>query len=147
MRILNSTNQPKRIASHEHFCQVLHTRTTDTTPTDTSPSQPVSPPPLAARSTHSSTVHLDPDHILPADVCAEFQAVLQKIDSVFDPSIIGYNGAAGPFEATVNMGPVQPPQRKGRLPQYSATNLLSSKISLMNFAKYITNFRARSNWH
>ena len=25
----------------------------------------------------------------------------------------------GPFEAVVNMGPVQPPQRKGGLPQYS----------------------------
>ena len=70
VRILNSTNQPTRIASHEHFCQALHTRTTDAIPTDTSPFQPVSPPPLAARSTHSSTVHLDPDYILPADVCA-----------------------------------------------------------------------------
>ena len=29
----------------------------------------------------------------------------------------------GPFEAVVNMGPVQPPQRKGRLPQYSKGQL------------------------
>ena len=42
---------------------------------------------------------------------------------MFDPSITGYNGAAGPFEAKVNMGPVEPPQRKGRLPQYGRDKL------------------------
>ena len=34
------------------------------------------------------------------------------------------NGAVGPFEARVNMGPVEPPQRKGRLPQYACHQLL-----------------------
>ena len=44
---------------------------------------------MTAGSTQSSTVNLDPDHILPVDICAEFQAVLQKFDSVFDPFITG----------------------------------------------------------
>lgn len=35
----------------------------------------------------------------------------------------GYNGASGPFQAMVNMGPVQPPQCKGRVPQYSRDKL------------------------
>ena len=35
----------------------------------------------------------------------------------------GYNSYAGQFEAVVNMSPVQPPQRKGRLPQYSKDKL------------------------
>ena len=39
-------------------------------------------------------------------------------------NISGYNGAAGPFEAVVNMGPVQPPQRKCRLPQYAPNKLV-----------------------
>ena len=30
----------------------------------------------------------------------------------------------GPFEAKINMGPVQPPQRKGRVPQYACDKLL-----------------------
>ena len=38
--------------------------------------------------------------------------------------VTGYNGAVGPFEAVVNMGPVQPPQCKGRLPQYSHNKLV-----------------------
>ena len=33
-------------------------------------------------------------------------------------------GALGPFEAIVNMSPVQPPQRKSRLPQYSRNKLV-----------------------
>ena len=42
----------------------------------------------------------------------------------FDPRFKGYNGAVGPFKAVVNMGPVQPPQRKGRLPLYSRDKLV-----------------------
>lgn len=40
---------------------------------------------------------------------------------MFNPK--GYNGAVGPHEAKVNMGPVQAPQRKGRVPQYSKNQL------------------------
>ena len=40
-------------------------------------------------------------------------------DPVFNPRLGGYNGAVGKFEASINMGPVLPPQRKGRLPHYS----------------------------
>ena len=41
---------------------------------------------------------------------------LCEFDSVIDPMYQGYNGAAGPFEAIVDMGTAQPPQHKGRLP-------------------------------
>ena len=44
---------------------------------------------------------------------------MQQYVDVFDPSYRGYNGNVGPFEAVVNMGPVEPPQRKGQLPQYA----------------------------
>ena len=54
---------------------------------------------------------------LPQDIQAEFYSLMKESDSVFDPNFKGYNGAAGPFQAKVNMGPVEPPQRKGRLPQ------------------------------
>jgi hypothetical protein len=42
---------------------------------------------------------------------------------VFDPHFSGYNGALGPFKAVVNMGPIQPPQRKGRVLQYTRNKL------------------------
>ena len=43
---------------------------------------------------------------------------------MFNPSTSGHNGAVEKFEATINMGPVLPPQRKGRVPQYSRDKLV-----------------------
>ena len=61
---------------------------------------------------------------------ASFRFLFSDFDSVFDPTIQGYNGAVGPFEAKVNMGPVEPPRRKGRLPQYARNKLWTSKTTL-----------------
>ena len=62
---------------------------------------------------------VDPDNLLPDQSRLKFQQLLQEYDHVFDPKIIGYSGADGPIQATVNIGPVQPPQHKRRIPQYS----------------------------
>ena len=53
---------------------------------------------------------------------SEFSRLVKEYDDVFDKNISGYNSAAGPFEAVVNMA-VQDPQRKGRLPQYAPNKL------------------------
>jgi hypothetical protein len=45
--------------------------------------------------------------------------------TMFNPDFEGYNGASGTLKAVVNMGPVKPPQWKGRLPQYNK-HLLST---------------------
>ena len=66
--------------------------------------------------------------ILPEVVRAHFQSLLSKYDSVFEPQLPGYNRSTGPYQAEVNMGPVKPPQRKGRLPQY-ACNMLVEHIT------------------
>ena len=73
---------------------------------------------------HNSSLRLDPENALPPDIRAKFQELHDDYDKVFDPRIKGYNGAAGSFEAQVNMGPVEPPQRKGRLPQYARNKLV-----------------------
>lgn len=49
--------------------------------------------------------------------------MLQANDDIFNSTIVGNNGAAGPVEATVNVGPVQLPQRKGHVSQYSRHKL------------------------
>ena len=66
---------------------------------------------------------LDPDNMFAHDELSKFCALLEEYDEVFDPVFQGYNGAEGPFEAVVNMSPVQPPQRKGHLPQYAHDKL------------------------
>ena len=66
---------------------------------------------------------LDPNNLLPHDIRAKFTSLSDEYDHIFDPNIKGYNGAEGPFEARVDMGPVEPPQRNW-LPQYARHQLL-----------------------
>ena len=113
IRIPNLSTEPRTLKRHEHFCQVIPVF---------EPKEGLTLPPSNAR--YSAPVQVDPDRILPQAVRANFQALLREYDSVFDPQFPGYNGSAGPYQAKVNMGPVEPPQRKGRLPQYARDKLI-----------------------
>ena len=125
VRILNNTGDPKLIPRHEHFCQVRLTQIPTTEKVKLAPYQPIPPSVHMAQTIlHSQGVSVDPDNILPNNISQDFRDLLEVHDEVFNPTISGYNGAAGPFEAVVNMGPVQPPQRKGRLPQYAHNKLV-----------------------
>ncbi|CAB4013222.1 Hypothetical predicted protein [Paramuricea clavata] len=85
---------------------------------------PTKPQPTPKEKCFSSSISLDPSHILPTNVFIKFGNLHKQFDTVFNPEIEGYNGASGPFKAKVNMGPVEPPQRKGRLPQYPRERLV-----------------------
>jgi hypothetical protein len=124
IRIPNQTPHPKRIPRHDHLCQVLTTYIPYPNPDVLKSSNstlvaPFSPTP----NEHSLSVQLDPDSILSKSMHSEFSRLVKEYDDVFDKNISGYNSAVRPFEAVVNMGPVQPPQRKGRLPQYAPTRI------------------------
>jgi len=69
-------------------------------------------------------VCLDPANLLTRYIRAKFTSLLDEYDHVCDPNIKGYNGSVGPFEARVNMGPVEPPEQKGQLPQYAHHQLM-----------------------
>ena len=72
---------------------------------------------------YSSDGQIDSDHKLSDSLRSKFEQLTREYDNVVNPSFAGYSGAVGPFKATVNMGPVQPPQQKGRLPQYGKDRL------------------------
>ena len=93
----------------------------DESPTSQSPTQRPLPP---SHASHSTSIQVDPHRILPEVVRANFQSLLSEYDSVFDPHFPGYNGSTGPYQAKVNMGPVEPPQWNGRLPQYACDKLI-----------------------
>ena len=122
IRIPNLSTEPRTLKRHEHFCQV--------TPVFEPKEDPSAGPSTAKRPlppsnfSHSASVQVDPDSILPHEIRANFQSLLREYDSVFDPQFPGYNGSAGPYQAQINMGPVEPPQRKGRLPQYARDKLV-----------------------
>ena len=127
VRLVNNTTEPRTVRRHEHLCQARHTTTVVPT---SPPGGPHPSPPHPGRSNSpqpgffSDAVEVDPDNILPDTIRNQFREVLQTHDEVFNPTIVGYNGTAGPVQASVNMGPVQPPQRKGRVPQYSRDKLV-----------------------
>ena len=121
IRLVNTTNSPQAIKKNEHLCRILpvydHVDIPEEIKTNADPNE------LLVQSPKISTVHtkeisLDPDNILSSSIKSEFYALIQEYEKVFDPNILGYNGAVGALEAVVNMGPCQPPQHKGRLPQY-----------------------------
>ena len=121
VRIVNDSDKPRVLKRHEHFCQVVPVMS----PVDGGTDLPVSSTAVKPSSTyHSDTIKLDPDNILSESMRKQFESLHRELDDVFDPSYKGYNGAVGPFQAVVNMGPVLPPQRKGRVPQYARDKLV-----------------------
>ena len=77
--------------------------------------KPINPP----SSSYSQAVSVDPDHILSHEHAQSFRQLHKEYDLVFSPKILKHNGYSGDIKGVVNMGPVLPPQRKGRLPQYN----------------------------
>ena len=124
IRILNDTNEPQRIRKDDHVCQVSLTVVPDMNNTLPSVKPKQSPTADPRKNNFSDPVQVDPDNILLPEDRQKFKNLLKQHDNVFDPNIKGYNGKFGKFEATVNMGPTLPPQRKGRVPQYAKDKLV-----------------------
>ena len=122
VRLTNTTDHPLVLKRNEHFCQVRQTSVSDNVGQSpyiaTKREAPVTYPKY-----HSDLVKVDPEGQLDTESRTELRKITREFDDVFSPSFKGYNGALGPFKGEVNMGPVLPPQRKGRLPQYSRNQL------------------------
>ena len=120
LRLVNTSDEPNFIKKNDHLCQARLVLDSLSNKPDPHPN-PTSPPSKAPTKHlfHSKHVCVEPDGILSPDQIASFPAVLKDFDNVFDSNIFGYNNSVGPLEGVVNMGPFQPPQRKGRMPQYA----------------------------
>ncbi|MCG7876681.1 MAG: RNase H-like domain-containing protein [Candidatus Thiodiazotropha endolucinida] len=124
VRIINESEEGQLVKKHEHFCQVRNVTDPELKQAQVCPVVVLQNANDHNCSFHSDLVKVDPDNILSTDIRSRFQCVLQDYDGVFNPQIAKYNGAFGSFEATINMGPTQPPQRKGKVPQYSRDKLV-----------------------
>ena len=140
IRIPNLSPEPHFLKRNEHFCQVRAVYAPETR--DDNSQLPVVPPPrppvLQASTKHSANVRLDPDNLLPRDIRAKFTSLLDEYDHVFDPNIKGYNGSVGPFEARVNMGPVEPPSGKAGCPSTPVTSYWNSNRSLTSLKRWVS---------
>lgn len=122
VRLTNNTSEPICVKKYEHLCQArpivnVHTQPIPHDPYSKAKTPNPRPKPF------SSTISVDPQNNLTPQLVKDFRDLHHKYDHVFDPAISKYNGASGKIQATVNMGPSLPPQRKGRLPQYNRHTL------------------------
>ena len=128
MRIPNLSTEPRTLERHKHFCQVTPVfEPKEELPASPSPTQRLLPP---SHASPSAPVQVEPDYTLPVAVRAKFQSLVRKYDAVFDPHLPSHNGSVGPYQAKVNMGPVEPSQRKDRLPQYTRDKLVELQEKL-----------------
>ena len=120
IRVPNLSDTPVLLGRNEHFCQVRSIGPVlDGCEIDASTTS------IALTSQNSvATVRVDPDGILSPSVRDAFTALHRSYSNVFDPAISKYNGFSGSIEGHVNMGPVLPPQRKGRLPTYNREKMV-----------------------
>ena len=123
IRVINTSSEPHTIKKHEHIGEISSIF---------SPQMNNSKVGAIVRENSMksdlknviSEISVDPDKVLSEEVRQEFMMLHEQYKEVFDPNFQGYNHSYGKFEAVVNMGSVKPPQRKGRLPQYSRNKLV-----------------------
>ena len=122
IRIPNLSEEPIKLSKSQHIAQVRRVTTPDysssiCTSTDTPKcSAPVLHP--STPSNFSLKIHVDPDNILSLDERESFHAINSQFDNTFRPNFGVYNNKSGYFRAKLNIGPVEPPPMKGKLPLY-----------------------------
>ena len=66
---------------------------------------------------------VDPDNQLNPSEKQQFINLHKGYDYVFNPNFGAYNDFSGKIHANINIGPVIPPPRKGKLPFYNQSTL------------------------
>ena len=129
--LLNTTNAPIKLKSHDHLCQIRNTK--EIAPDQNNKSKHLSqnsctPKPLPESKTCTEDIQINDQ--VPRQWKDSFSSLHNTYASVFQPSIGRYNDHFGKVRARVNIGPVSPPNRKLRVPSYSPENqqILQSKF-------------------
>ena len=104
VRLVNPLPTPLSIKRNEHLGNVYHATTSDTFDQNVPPVLPFKPKRNSQSSYHSSSVKLDPDNILSPEMRQAFLDLIREYDEVFDPNIVGYNGAVGPHRGYCKHG-------------------------------------------
>ena len=119
VRLANTTDEPQQVRGSQHLCQAISTYSPTKTINSTSPHSTIT-----GHRSEVSQIVTDPDNLLSAQDRQKFLQLANEFSDVFGNDLPGYNGSSGHFKATINMGPTQPPQHRGRLPQYSDNKLI-----------------------
>lgn len=119
IRVANTTLTPVILKKRQEYARAVPL----IEPPDTIRKDKTTTKPHKPKLDHEKAIQVDPAGQLTAPQRAEFLKVNKLYKDVFSEEQHVYNHAYGKFEAVINMGDVKPPQRKGRIPQYSRDRL------------------------
>ena len=131
--LTNSTNEPVLLSKHTQVAQVR--ATTEGYPSQAQHHVAVNretrPTPVSLNKP-CSIIDLE-SKVLSREDREKFKQIHEEFSPVFEPGIGCYNGYSGKFTHTINMGPNLPPQRRGRVPDYSKNDkdLLQEKFDML----------------
>jgi hypothetical protein len=124
VRIPNLSADAVVIRKHQHMVQVYYTTTANEHPKNVEISKPRHHMSTSySQSAHCEGVSIDPDSHLSLSEQRAFQTLHERYDNVFNKTIGKYNDASGRVRAYINMGTVEPPPQKARLPSYSSEKM------------------------
>lgn len=123
IQLTNIATCPISVKRGQHIAQVSAVRPVDIRDSYKE-SYPAASQDISDDSQRYNVISVDPNDILSSQMKSEFCALHKEMADVFRASYKGYNGYSGPIQGIINMSPVQPPQRKGRIPQYSRDRLV-----------------------
>ena len=114
----NETSDSVTVGRHEQIANIRPVSQGQVCPPESIAKQP--PLDIPSTTTDYLDINLDPDELLSSKQKHAFSQLHEEFKDVFDSRTLGcYNGATGPLEVVVNMGPTLPPQRKGKMPNYN----------------------------
>ena len=120
IRIPNNLDIPITVKRNDHFAQISQVFEPAVVSSNL---QASSSAPKPENALNHFKVLVNPDKIVSEVTESRFKKLNEDYKDVFKSNFEGYNGHAGPIAVKVNMGSVEPPQRKGKLPQYSRNML------------------------
>ena len=123
LRIPNLSKEPKYLRKGEHFCQIGSISTVSCNTVPTQSAHETSKQNMKDDPSAYTQISIDPQNITPNEYKLKLECICESFSHVFNTKFKGYNGRDGAVKATVNMGPVLPPQRKGRMPLYNKDKL------------------------
>lgn len=131
LRLCNYSDEPISVRKNQHIAELRSSQEPcPVTPPDTPFPQINS---MKTPTSYSATVTIDPDGMLTSSDIAKFTELNAKYDQVYNPEVGKYNDASGRVRAKINIGPVEPPPQKGRIPLYnhSQLNELQEKMDVL----------------
>lgn len=117
--VKNSTKEPVLISRHTQICQVRKTTAAESFEKSPQPPQESLIKEIPSEFNVHNAIDLNIDSRMSNSEKEAFKAIHEQYSSVFSPGIGLYNNYSGEFYHVINMSPNLPPQRRGRIPDYS----------------------------